>query len=310
MGPARSPWPAAAAALAMAVVVVVVLGLASVAAAEDNMVLEVRRRFEGRRERLGDMRSHDARRHGRLLSAVDLPLGGKGAPTDTGLYFAKIGIGTPSKDYYVQVDTGSDIFWVNCIGCDKCPKKSDLGGSSTADLVTCDQDFCTSTYHTLLPGCKPDMLCEYKLSYGDGSTTSGYFVEDNVQLDQVTGNLQASSSNSSVIFGCAAQQSGGLGTSSAALDGILGFGQANSSMLSQLASSGKVKKAFAHCLDSVNGGGIFAIGEVVQPRVNTTPLVPDQAHYNVVMKAVEVGGDYLELPTDIFSSGRWERSNN
>lgn len=75
---------------------------------------------------------------------------------------------------------------------------------------------------------------------------------------------------------CAAQQSGGLGTSSAALDGILGFGQANSSMLSQLASSGKVKKVFAHCLDSVNGGGIFAIGEVVQPRVNTTPLVPDQ----------------------------------
>ena len=43
------------------------------------------------------------------------------------LYFAKIGLGNPSKDYYVQVDTGSDILWVNCIGCDKCPTKSDLG---------------------------------------------------------------------------------------------------------------------------------------------------------------------------------------
>lgn len=47
-------------------------------------------------------------------------------------------------------------------------------------------------------------------------------------------------------------------------------------MLSQLAAAGKVKKVFAHCLDSVIGGGIFTIGQVVQPKVNTTPLVPHQ----------------------------------
>lgn len=75
---------------------------------------------------------------------------------------------------------------------------------------------------------------------------------------------------------CGAKQSGELGTSSEALDGILGFGQANSSMLSQLASAGKVRKEFAHCLDTVHGGGIFAIGQVVEPRVKTTPLVPNQ----------------------------------
>lgn len=43
------------------------------------------------------------------------------------LYYARIGIGSPSTNYYVQVDTGSDILWVNCIGCEKCPKKSNLG---------------------------------------------------------------------------------------------------------------------------------------------------------------------------------------
>lgn len=75
---------------------------------------------------------------------------------------------------------------------------------------------------------------------------------------------------------CGAQQSGQLGATSAALDGILGFGQANSSMISQLASSGKVKRIFAHCLDNINGGGIFAIGEVVQPKVSTTSLVKQQ----------------------------------
>jgi hypothetical protein len=70
---------------------------------------------------------------------------------------------------------------------------------------------------------------------------------------------------------CGAKQSGKF-----ALDGIFGFGQANSSMISQLALAGKVKKMFAHCLDNVNGGGIFAIGEVVQPKVNSTKLVPNQ----------------------------------
>lgn len=74
---------------------------------------------------------------------------------------------------------------------------------------------------------------------------------------------------------CGAKQSGELGSSSEALDGILGFGQANSSMISQLASAGKVKKIFAHCLDNINGGGIFAIGQVVEPKVNTTGLVPN-----------------------------------
>lgn len=75
---------------------------------------------------------------------------------------------------------------------------------------------------------------------------------------------------------CGAQQGGDLGSSSEALDGILGFGQSNSSVLTQLASAGKVKKVFSHCLDTVKGGGIWAIGEVVQPKMKTTPLVPDQ----------------------------------
>lgn len=79
-----------------------------------------------------------------------------------------------------------------------------------------------------------------------------------------------------MCFRCGAKQSGELGTSSEALDGIIGFGQANSSMISQLAAAGKVKKIFAHCLDSIKGGGIFAIGEVVEPKVHTTPVVPHQ----------------------------------
>ena len=46
-------------------------------------------------------------------------------------------------------------------------------------------------------------------------------------------------------------------------------------MLSQLAAAGKVKRMFSHCLDTVNGGGIFSIGQLVEPKLNATaPLIP------------------------------------
>ena len=43
------------------------------------------------------------------------------------LYIAKIGLGSPSKDFHVQVDTGSDVLWVNCAECSNCPTKNNLG---------------------------------------------------------------------------------------------------------------------------------------------------------------------------------------
>ncbi|CAK9327893.1 unnamed protein product [Citrullus colocynthis] len=276
-----------------------------------NLVFEVQHKFKGRERSLNVLKSHDVRRHGRLLSVIDLELGGNGHPAETGLYYARIGLGTPPNDYHVQVDTGSDILWVNCIGCSNCPKKSDIGvelqlydpkGSSTSSMITCDQPFCSATYDAPIPGCKPDLLCQYKVIYGDGSATAGYFVRDYVQLQQAVGNHRTSVTNGSVIFGCGANQSGELGSSSEALDGILGFGQANSSMISQLAATGKVKKIFAHCLDSIAGGGIFAIGEVVEPKLKTTPVVPNQAHYNIVLNGVKIGGTALDLPLGLFET--------
>ncbi|XP_004492847.1 aspartic proteinase 39 [Cicer arietinum] len=284
-----------------------------VSSSNANMVFPVQRKFKGPHESLDAIKAHDARRHGRFLSAVDVPLGGNGLPSSTGLYYTKIGLGSPAKDFYVQVDTGSDILWVNCVGCTACPKKSGLGmdltlydpnDSNTSNVVSCDDDFCTSTYDGPISGCKQDMSCPYSITYGDGSTTSGSYVKDSLTFDRVNGNLHTVPENGSVVFGCGAKQSGTLSSSSEeALDGIIGFGQANSSVLSQLAASGKVKRIFSHCLDSINGGGIFSIGQVMQPKFNITPLVPRMAHYNVILKDMEVDGESIQLPTDLFGSG-------
>ncbi|XP_073122600.1 aspartic proteinase 36-like isoform X2 [Henckelia pumila] len=279
-----------------------------------NVVFEVHHKYGGRGEKaaLSNLRAHDSRRHGRMLGSIDFQLGGDGSPTSAALYYTKITIGTPPVDYHVQVDTGSDILWVNCHNCLRCPTKSDLNiplqqydltASSTGKTISCDQDFCASVFSGPSSDCKVGLNCEYAITYGDGSRTEGYFVRDNFRFDQVTGNLLTSAMNGSIAFGCSAKQSGELVSSSEAVDGIIGFGQANTSVLSQLASSGKVKKIFSHCLDSYKGGGIFAIGEVVQPKVNRTKLLQNEQHYNVALKDIDVGGQLLNLPTGIFDTG-------
>ncbi|KAJ8774359.1 hypothetical protein K2173_011608 [Erythroxylum novogranatense] len=278
-----------------------------------NGVFSVKYKYAGKEQSLSDLKAHDDRRQLGILSGVDLPLGGSGRPNGVGLYYARIGIGTPSRDYYVQVDTGSDIMWVNCIQCKECPRTSSLGidltlyninESNTGKLVPCYEEFCYEVNGGPLSGCTANMSCPYLEIYGDGSSTAGYFVKDFVQYDSVSGDLQTTSANGSIIFGCGARQSGDLSSSNEeALDGILGFGKANSSLISQLATTGNVKKMFAHCLDGTNGGGIFAIGHVVQPQVNMTPLIPNERHYNVNMTAVQVGRDLIKLPTGISETG-------
>ncbi|KAI3796853.1 hypothetical protein L1987_39539 [Smallanthus sonchifolius] len=275
-----------------------------------NVVFQVQHKFAGQKGYLNALKSHDANRHRRFLSAVEIPLGGDSRPTAAALYFTKVQIGSPPKDFHVQVDTGSDLLWVNCIECDTCPKESDLGiplalydpkDSSSAKMVGCDHEFCTSTFTGQSDECKAGMLCAYAVKYGDGSSTAGYFVNDNVKLDQVSGNRQTTSMSGNIIFGCGAKQSGQLGSSDQALDGILGFGQSNTSVLSQLSSARKVKKVFSHCLDGNRGGGIFAIGEVVEPKINTTPMVDDKTHYNIEMKSIDVNGEDIKLPTSILN---------
>ncbi|CDY53740.1 BnaAnng12680D [Brassica napus] len=218
----RRQWSISPIFLAATVVTLLFELQLSSAAATENVVFEVRSKFGGKIEKdLRALKAHDAHRHSRLLSsAIDLPLGGDSWPT--GQYFAKIGLGTPSRDFHVQVDTGSDLLWVNCAGCIKCPRKSDLvkltpydsDVSSTAQTVSCDDSFCSYVYQT--------SKCHS-------------------------------------------------------------------------ASQRKVKKCFAHCLDNKNGGGIFAIGEVVSPKVKTTPMLSKSDYYSVSLTSVEVGNSVLQL---------------
>ncbi|KAL1803191.1 hypothetical protein ACET3Z_031838 [Daucus carota] len=287
--------------------IVMVVELGSVSA----NVFKVHHKYGARAERsLRSLKAHDSKRHGRMLAAIDFPIGGKGRAGDSSLFFTKIGIGTPKKDYHLQVDTGSDLLWVHCAGCSSCPKETKLDiklaqydpkGSSTAKSVNCDGEFCTTIFNAPNSDCKEDNLCTFSITYGDGSKTGGYFVQDFIHFNQASGDLKTTFMNGNITFGCGMEKSGE--DSDEAVDGIIGFGQANTSAISQLAAAKKVKKVFSHCLDGKEGGGIFSIGEVVKPKYSSTPMLPDMPHYNVIMTGLEVGGETIDMPPDMSESG-------
>ena len=62
-----------------------------------------------------------------------------------------------------------------------------------------------------------------------------------------------------------------------AVDGIFGFGQQGLSIIAQLSSQGVAPDAFSHCLVGDGaGGGILVLGQIVEPNMVYTPLIPSQ----------------------------------
>ncbi|CAI0392104.1 unnamed protein product [Linum tenue] len=102
-------------------------------------------------------------------------------------------------------------------------------------------------------------------------------------------------------------QSGTLGDSALAVDGIFGLGQGPLSPISQLASRGVIPPVFSHCLKGEGlGGGTFVLGEISEPGIVYTPMVPAQPHYNIYLQSITVNGELLPVDPAVFatSTGR------
>ncbi|OAY38123.1 aspartic proteinase 36 isoform X1 [Manihot esculenta] len=264
---------------------------------------------------LNQLRMRDGFRHRRILQSaggvVDFPVQGTFNPFLVGLYYTKVQLGSPPKDFYVQIDTGSDVLWVSCSSCNGCPVTSGLqiplnffdpGSSSTASLVSCSDQRCTVGIQSSDSLCASQSnQCGYTFQYGDGSGTSGYYVADLLHFDTVLGGSVTNNSSASVVFGCSTLQTGDLTKSERAIDGIFGFGQQEMSAISQLASQGITPKVFSHCLKGDDaGGGILVLGEIVEPNIVYTPLVPSQPHYNLNLQSISVNGQTLAIDPSVF----------
>ncbi|KAL5543697.1 hypothetical protein UlMin_007481 [Ulmus minor] len=269
------------------------------------------------RVQLDQLRARDRVRHGRLLQSsngiIDFSVSGTFDPFTVGLYYTTVKLGSPPREFYVQIDTGSDVLWVGCSSCSGCPQSSGLkiqlnsfdpGSSSTASEVTCNNQICSGGLQSDSSCSSQSNQCIYSFNYGDGSGTSGYYVSDLLYYDTISGNDSVdSNSSASVVFGCSTTTKGDLTKSDRAVDGIFGFGQNEMSVISQLSSQGVAPKVFSHCLSGDNtGGGILVLGEIVEPNIVYSPLVPNQPHYNLNLLNITVNGQALPINPSVFAA--------
>lgn len=87
-----------------------------------------------------------------------------GISQGSGEYFAKIGVGTPPQSYYMVVDTGSDVNWLQCTPCTDCYQQTDPiynpSSSSTYNALPCSSQQCSSLEIT---ACRSN-VCLYQVT--------------------------------------------------------------------------------------------------------------------------------------------------
>ncbi|XP_047308509.1 aspartic proteinase 36-like [Impatiens glandulifera] len=284
-------------------------------------VLALERTFPAdQRVELDSLKARDRARHARILQGsmgsggvVDFSVSGSSDPYVVGLYYTKVKLGSPPREFNVQIDTGSDILWVNGISCTTCPQLSGLGinlnffdaaSSSTSSLVSCSDSVCTSIIQTAAAECAAqNNQCGFSFSYGDGSGTSGYYLSDLLHFDSIMGSTLVANYSAPIIFGYSNSLSGELTKTDRAIDGIFGFGQHDLSVISQLSSQGITPRVFSHCLKGEgNNGGILVLGEILDPRIVYSPLVPSQPHYNLYLQSIAVNGQLLPIDEGVFAT--------
>ncbi|KAL2487299.1 Eukaryotic aspartyl protease family protein [Abeliophyllum distichum] len=118
-------------------VVVLLVAAAALSAASGiggvQRVMNLQRAFPvNQRVELAALKARDRARHARMLQSfaggiANFPVFGASDPFETGLYYTKVKLGTPPREFNVQIDTGSDILWVTCSSCNDCPNTSGLG---------------------------------------------------------------------------------------------------------------------------------------------------------------------------------------
>ncbi|KAJ4838183.1 hypothetical protein Tsubulata_032524 [Turnera subulata] len=210
----------------------------------------------------------------RVGSSVVFPLHGNVYPS--GFYNVTVYIGQPSKPYFLDVDTGSDLTWLQCDApCVQCTEAPHPYYRPSSDLVPCKDPICASLHSSGDYKCDNPTQCDYEVEYADGGSSLGVLVKDVFLLNSTTEKRLSPL----LALGCGYDQL--PGGSYHPLDGILGLGRGKASFISQLSSQGLVRNVLGHCLSGLGGGFLFFGDDLYDSsRVTWTPLSPDYSkHY-------------------------------
>ncbi|XP_058078722.1 aspartyl protease APCB1 [Magnolia sinica] len=223
-----------------------------------------------------------------------------------GLYYASILVGNPARPYYLDMDTGSDLTWIQCDApCTSCAKGPHPFYKPTKGKLVTGEDSLCQEVQSNQNDCKFCPQCDYEIEYADQSASMGVLARDEVALKMENG----TSLKPSFVFGCAYDQQGQLSVSPANTDGILGLSRAKVSLPSQLASQGIINNVVGHCITSdLHGGGYLFLGDDFTPRWGMTwvPMLnsPYTNFYNTELTKISLGGERLSVGGPGSNAGR------
>ncbi|GER37730.1 eukaryotic aspartyl protease family protein [Striga asiatica] len=226
-------------------------------------------------------------------SSVIFPVSGSVFPQ--GYYYVTMSFGNPSKKYFLDIDTGSDLTWLQCDApCAQCTPAPNSLYEPKSNLVSCTHPVCTSLQGPDNPDCRdPNKQCDYKIDYADYGSSLGVLVKDSVSLNLTDGAVVAPQ----IVFGCGYNQEVIDLANRPFTDGVLGLGLGNSNILSQLRALGVTRNVVGHCF-SGQGGGFLFFGDDFLPKSGITwkkISTHHLKHYSLGSADVRFGGQ----PTNV-----------
>lgn len=215
----------------------------------------------------------------RFGSSVVFPVQGNVYPI--GYYSVTVNIGRPPKQYDLDIDTGSDLTWVQCDApCTGCTKPPDSLYKPSNNVVYCGDPACAAMHSPGKPHCKdPKEQCDYEVTYADQGSSLGVLVKDYFPLQFTNG----SAITPRLAFGCGYDQKYNGPHSPPSMAGVLGLGNGKANIVSQLHDIGLTRDVVGHCL-SGRGGGFLFFGDDLVPSsgIVWTPISRNSAenHYS------------------------------
>ncbi|XP_042033213.1 aspartic proteinase Asp1-like [Salvia splendens] len=221
-----------------------------------------------------------------------------------GYYHVTMNVGQPPKQYFLDIDTGSDLTWLQCDApCTKCTPAPHSLYKPKRNLITCIDPVCISLHGPGNHNCQsPDEQCDYEVDYADHGSSLGVMVKDSFPLRFTNGTIVAPK----LAFGCGYNQEVQDTTHLPYTDGVLGLGLGKSSILAQLRNMGSIQNVIGHCL-SRQGGGFLFFGDDFLPNsgIVWTPLLSQSKYYALGPANLQIGGQATNikgLPI-VFDSG-------
>ncbi|KAL6658482.1 hypothetical protein ACP70R_004068 [Stipagrostis hirtigluma subsp. patula] len=202
-----------------------------------------------------------------------------GSVYPAGHFYVTMNIGDPAKPYFLDIDTGSNLTWLECDAgsgscktCNKVPHP--LYKPTPKNIVPCVHRLCTALHQDLGSNkvCTKQDQCDYEIRYLDGSSSLGVFLIDKLTIPMRNG----PNAGPTIAFGCGYDQGGHSSKPAVPVDGILGLGRGSVDIVSLLKDQKIIAtNVIGHCL-STKGGGYLLIGvdNVPSSGITWVPMAP------------------------------------